>query len=298
METFNKKTTLLIMAAGLGSRFGGLKQMALLGPRKKTLLHYSIHDAVQAGFDKIVFVIRDSFADEFREAVGRYAEARVETRYCFQDMNRLPGGLPPIEREKPWGTAHAIWSAKEGIDEPFAAINADDFYGGDAFVQVHDFLARGEDERCFGLAGYRLAATLSENGSVARGVCSMNEARFLTKITEMTKIARDGEEIRDLNSGTVLQPDNLVSMNFWGFQPFLFEEIERQFADFYRENSQNPKSEIYIPFVVDEMLRQQRARVKVLDVDARWFGVTYKEDAALVNAALEGFEATGLYSDL
>ncbi|MDR1274475.1 MAG: NTP transferase domain-containing protein [Odoribacteraceae bacterium] len=298
METFNKKTTLLIMAAGLGSRFGGLKQMALLGPRKKTLLHYSIHDAVQAGFDKIVFVIRDSFASEFREAVGRYAEERVETRYCFQDMNRLPGGLPPVEREKPWGTAHAIWSAREAIDEPFAAINADDFYGGDAFAKVHDFLARGEEGRCFGLAGYRLAATLSENGSVARGVCSMNEAHFLTKITEMTKIARDGEAIRDLDSGTALQPDNLVSMNFWGFQPFLFEEIERQFADFYRENSQNPKSEIYIPLVVDEMLKQQRVKVKVLDIDARWFGVTYKEDAALVNAALEGFEAAGLYTDL
>ncbi|MDR1414676.1 MAG: NTP transferase domain-containing protein [Odoribacteraceae bacterium] len=298
METFDKKTTLLVMAAGLGSRFGGLKQLALLGPRRKTLLHYSIHDAVQAGFDKIVFVIRDSFAREFKEAVGQYAEERVETAYCFQDMDKLPGGLPPVQREKPWGTAHAIWSAREVINEPFAAINADDFYGADAFAKLHDFLARGEDDRCFGLAGYRLASTLSENGSVARGVCSMDESHHLTKITEMTKITRDGDCIRDMESGTELQPNDLVSMNFWGFHPFLFEEIERQFAVFYRDNALNPKSEIYIPFVVDEMLKQRRARVKVLDIDARWFGVTYKEDAGLVNKALEGFEASGLYSDL
>ena len=158
METTKNKTTLLIMAAGMGSRFGSLKQLALLGPHKKTLLHYSIYDAVHAGFDKIVFIIRRSFEKEFKEAVGKYAESLVETVYCFQEMDQLPGNLPPIQREKPWGTAHAIWAAKEHIHEPFIAINADDFYGRDAFVKMHDFVAVNTDERCFSLAGYRLAA--------------------------------------------------------------------------------------------------------------------------------------------
>jgi NDP-sugar pyrophosphorylase family protein len=253
---------------------------------------------VRAGFDKVVFIIRDSFAGEFREAVGRYAEERVETRYCFQDMERLPGGMPPVEREKPWGTAHAIWSAREEVDEAFVAINADDFYGHEAFEKLHAFLVENEDERCFGLAGYRLAATLSEHGSVARGVCSLDGEHYLAKIVEMTKIARQGEVIRDLDSGTVLRPENPVSMNFWGFTPFLFDEIERQFADFYRERRGDPKAEFYIPFVVDEMLKRGSARVKVLDVEARWFGVTYKEDTAFVNEALGRFEAEGLYTDL
>jgi NDP-sugar pyrophosphorylase family protein len=298
MNRNDKKTTLLIMAAGLGSRFGGLKQLALLGPRKKTLLHYSIHDAVHAGFDKIVFIIRESFAREFKEAVGADAERRVETAYCFQEMERLPGGLPPVEREKPWGTAHAIWSAAGAIDGPFAAINADDFYGRDAFVKMHDFLAGEANEHLFGLAGYRLASTLSENGSVARGVCTLDDDHYLARIVETTKIARDGDAIRDLATGTVLLPDTPVSMNFWGFTPALFPEIERQFAGFYHERRDDPKAELYIPLVVDGMLARETARVKVLDVDARWFGVTYKEDTDLVNAALDRFEREGLYTDL
>ena len=297
MET-NKKMTLLIMAAGLGSRFGGLKQLALLGPRAKTLLHYSIHDAIYAGFDKIVFIIRDSFEQEFREAVGQYAEQRVETIYCYQDPRRLPGNLPPVEREKPWGTAHAIWSAKEAIDGPFIAINADDFYGRDAFVKLHAFLSTITEDNLFGLAGYRLDATLSDHGSVARGICSLDNDHFLAKIVETTKIARDGDTIRDLDSGAILPPGNLVSMNFWGFTPFLFDKIEQQFIDFYHARRHDPKAEIYIPFVVDELLKRGEVKVKVLDIDARWFGVTYKEDTALVNAALQQFEQQGEYLDL
>ena len=156
-----RKTTLLVMAAGMGSRFGSLKQITPLGPHQKALLHYTIYDAVHAGFDKIVFVIRESFAKEFIDFVGKYAEGLVETAYCYQSMDKLPGGMPPIEREKPWGTAHAIWSAKEVIDEPFAALNADDFYGSDAFVKAHDFLANEATDQEFGLVGYRLASTLS-----------------------------------------------------------------------------------------------------------------------------------------
>ena len=178
------KTTLLIMAAGMGSRFGSLKQITPLGPHKKALLHYTIYDAVHAGFDKIVFIIRESFAEEFKNFVGKYAESLVETVYCFQDMNKLPGGMPPIEREKPWGTAHAIWCAKDAIHEPFAALNADDFYGSDAFVKAHDFLANNQNEKEFCLIGYRLAATLSENGTVSRGVCEVDANNCLTAVTE------------------------------------------------------------------------------------------------------------------
>ena len=298
MENRHDKTTLLIMAAGMGSRFGSLKQLALLGPHQKTLLHYSIYDAVHAGFNKIVFIIRRSFEQEFREAVGRYAESLVETRYCFQEMEHLPGGMPPIEREKPWGTAHAIWSAKDCINEPFIAINADDFYGRDAFVKMHDFVANNPNERCFSLAGYRLAATLSENGTVSRGVCAMDEEGYLQSVTETLKIGREGDIIRDAETGKILNADDTVSMNFWGFTPVLFPEIERQFVDFYHANSNNPKAEIYIPKVVDNMIHAGEVKVKVLRTDAKWFGVTYKEDTDLVNNALAKFDAEGLYTDM
>lgn len=298
-NTLHPKTTLLIMAAGMGSRYGGLKQLELLGPHKKTLLHYSIYDAVQAGFTKIVFIIRDTFDKEFREAVGHYAEQLAETHYCYQDASRLPGGLPPIEREKPWGTAHAIWSAREVINEPFIAINADDFYGRDAFEKMYRFLSTNPDDRCFGLAGYRLAATLSENGTVARGVCQVDSENHLTAIREMTKIIRQEDgTIRDLESGIALPENNPVSMNFWGFTPVLFGEIEKQFAVFYRLNKENPKAEMYIPFVVDELIKQKTARVKVLNTDAVWFGVTYKADADMVNNALAAFDREGMYTDM
>jgi NDP-sugar pyrophosphorylase family protein len=298
MEKTEQKTTLLIMAAGMGSRFGGLKQLELLGPHRKTLLHYSIYDAVQAGFNKIVFIIRENFEAAFKEAVGSYAESLAETHYCYQEMNRLPGNLPPIEREKPWGTAHAIWSAKAVVKEPFIAINADDFYGRDAFVKMYRFLTHHPEEHCFGLAGYRLASTLSENGTVARGVCTTDPEGYLTGIRELTKIIREEGAIRDLETGVVLQPENPVSMNFWGFTPLLFKEIENQFITFYQQNSRNPKAEFYIPVVVDELIRQQKVKVKVLNTDAVWFGITYKEDTGWVNEALNRFEKEGVYTDM
>ena len=241
METTKNKTTLLIMAAGMGSRFGSLKQLALLGPHKKTLLHYSIYDAVHAGFDKIVFIIRRSFENEFKEAVGKYAESLVETVYCFQEMDQLPGNLPPIQREKPWGTAHAIWAAKDHIHEPFIAINADDFYGRDAFVKMHDFVASNTDERCFSLAGYRLAATLSENGTVSRGICTVDGDNFLTSITERTKIGREGDTIKDLNSGVVLHEDDVVSMNFWDSRPCFSRKSKNNSSSFTTRTAKIPR---------------------------------------------------------
>lgn len=294
-----KKTTLLVMAAGMGSRFGSLKQITPLGPRQKALLHYTVYDAVKAGFDKIVFVIRDSFAEQFKEFVGKYAESLVETVYCYQDMNRLPGGMPPIEREKPWGTAHAVWSAKDAIHEPFAILNADDFYGSDAFVKAHEFLAgeHADDEFC--LIGYRLASTLSENGTVSRGVCEVDKDNYLTKVTECTKIGKQADgSIKDEESGKMLNADDAVSMNFWGFSPMIFDEIERQFVEFYPANKDNLKSEIFIPKVVDKSLTEGLAKVKVIPTSAKWFGVTYKEDTPSVNAALKAFHDAGEYKDL
>lgn len=287
------------MAAGMGSRFGSLKQITPLGPHQKALLHYTVYDAVHAGFDKIVFVIRESFAEEFKAFVGKYTESMVETAYCYQDMNHLPGGMPPIDREKPWGTAHAIWSAKDVINEPFAALNADDFYGSDAFVKAHDFLANNTDEKEFCLVGYRLASTLSENGTVSRGVCKANSSNHLTSVNECTKISiqPDGA-IKDSDQNLTLDAEDIVSMNFWGFTPCVFKEIERQFVEFYPANKDNLKSEFYIPKVVDQMIRDNFAEVKVLKTAAKWFGVTYKEDIPSVNAALEAFDKEGKYTDL
>lgn len=294
-----KKTTLLVMAAGMGSRFGSLKQITPLGPHQKALLHYTVYDAVHAGFDKIVFVIRESFAKEFIDFVGKYSEGLVETKYCYQSMDRLPGGMPPIEREKPWGTAHAIWSAKDEINEPFAALNADDFYGSDAFIKAHDFLANEANDQEYGLVGYRLASTLSENGTVSRGVCESDSNGHLTTVTERTKIAAQADgTIKDEESGVILQADDLVSMNFWAFTPNIFKEIEKQFVEFYPANKENLKSEFYIPKVVDQALKTGVAKVKVLKTDAKWFGVTYKEDTPGVNAALEAFDKEGKYNDL
>lgn len=294
-----KKTTLLVMAAGMGSRFGSLKQITPLGPHQKALLHYTIYDAVHAGFDKIVFVIRESFAKEFIDFVGKYAESFVETKYCYQSMDVLPGGMPPIDREKPWGTAHAIWSAKDVINEPFAALNADDFYGSDAFVKAHDFLANEASDKEFGLVGYRLDATLSENGTVSRGICKADANQHLTSVNECTKIGYQPDgSIKDEDSGRVLEADDLVSMNFWAFTPKVFAEIERQFIEFYPANKDNLKSEFYIPMVVDKMIKDNVAEVKVLKTDAKWFGVTYKEDTPSVNAALSAYDKEGKYLDL
>lgn len=294
-----KKTTLLVMAAGMGSRFGSLKQITPLGPHQKALLHYTVYDAVHAGFDKIVFVIRESFAPEFKEFVGKYSEGLVETQYCYQNMEQLPGGMSPVNREKPWGTAHAIWCAKDLIHEPFAALNADDFYGSDAFVRAHDFLANEASDKEFCLVGYRLASTLSENGTVSRGVCESDPKQHLTAVTECTKIGRQADgSIKDEESGRMLNDEDIVSMNFWGFTPKVFDEIEKQFVEFYQSNKENPKSEFYIPKVVDRMIKDKVAEVKVLKTTAKWFGVTYKEDTPGVNAALAAFDKEGKYRDL
>ena len=207
--------------------------------------------------------------------------------------------MPPIEREKPWGTAHAIWSAKEVINEPFAALNADDFYGSDAFVKAHDFLTNEASDTEFGLVGYWLAATLSENGTVSRGICATDAHQHLTAVNECTKIGRQADgTIKDEESGKQLNDEEVVSMNFWAFTPKIFEEIEKQFIEFYPANKDNLKSEFYIPKVVDTMIKDKVANVRVLKTSAQWFGVTYKEDTPSVNAALSAFDKEGKYMDI
>lgn len=293
-----KNTTLLIMAAGMGSRFGNLKQISPLGPYKKAILHYTIYDAVEAGFDKIVFVIRESFAEEFKDFVGKYAESRCRVEYCFQTMEELPGNMPSVDREKPWGTAHAIWCAHKLINEPFAVVNADDFYGRDAFVKARDFLSglNGKNEYC--LIGYNLDATLSDFGSVSRGICRTDPDNYLVSVTEHTKIEKNGDIIKDRTTGSIINGNATVSMNFWGFTPCIFKEIEKDFIDFYPTAKDNPKSEFYIPQVVDKLLREGCAKVKVIPTSSRWFGITYKEDTPLVNTKLETLHTQGLYKNL
>lgn len=300
----NKKPTLLVLAAGMGSRFGGLKQIAPLGPNGETIIDYSIYDALRAGFGKVVFVIRKSIEDDFKKIISSKYEGRVEVVCVCQELDCLPEGFHcPAERTKPWGTAHAILMAKDCIDGFFAVINGDDFYGCHAFQTLADYLnslSLERDSDMYSMVAYRLSNTLSENGSVSRGVCQA-DGGYLTKVQEFTKIARtkDGGIVNANEDGTVaaLAPDTLVSMNFWGFHPSLFGHIDRIFREFLKENIDKPKSECYIPSVVDELIRSQKARVKVLTTDAKWFGITYQEDSDGVKSSLLKLHRDGVYPE-
>lgn len=293
-----KKPTLLILAAGIGSRYGGLKQADGMGPGGETILEYSVHDAIKAGFGKVVFVIRREIEAAFREVVGRKVEPHIHTEYAFQEMTT---GLDWLEekpdRTKPWGTGHAILSARELVGEPFVAINADDFYGADAFQTIGDFLRTDCSPEQYSMVAYQLSNTLSENGAVSRGVCTTNAEGFLTDVVERTKIERfpDGIYYSDESGRHFLADNTPVSMNFWGFHPAIFGEIESQFRDFVLQNKDNPKSEFYIPKVVNTLIESGKVRVKVLNSDSQWYGVTYPEDKDTVQAALAGMAAEQKY---
>lgn len=296
------RPTLLVLAAGMGSRYGGLKQVDPVGPSGETIMDYSVFDAVRAGFDRVVFVIRRDFETVFREKVGAKYAGSVAVDYAFQSIDDLPAGFAvPAERVKPWGTAHAIRAARQVVAAPFAAINADDFYGRDAFRRVADFLSRahaGGGRAHFAMVGYRLAQTLSANGSVARGVCRTQADGRLVSVTEMTKIVRtaDGAENReDPAHPLALTGDERVSLNLWGFTPGLFEALESRFPDWLSGNGANPKAEWFIPFVIDEMIRENVADVDVLPTDSAWFGVTYREDKPLVVDAVRKLVDVGEY---
>ncbi len=295
-------TTLLIMAAGLGSRYGGNKQIDRIGPNGEILMEYSIHDAVEAGFDKVVFVIRKSMDQLFREMIGDKISKKVKVEYAYQEFDSLPGGfLAPADRTKPYGTVHAVTCAKNVIHEPFAVINADDYYGKDAFKAMADSLHRlhGASGRA-SMVAYYLKNTVSENGHVTRGVCTKDAEGNLVKVTETYKILPfpDGT-IRDINDdpdGVILDPNALVSMNFWGFAPSFFAEGEKYLASFLASGEGDPlKKEYVLPALVDTLMHEQGLKVEVLSTDAVWFGVTYKEDKAYVAGELKKLHDAGAY---
>lgn len=295
------KPTLVVLAAGMGSRYGGLKQVDPVGPSGEAILDYSVFDAVRSGFGKVVFIIRKDFESEFKEKVGKKYEGVIPVDYCFQDMGDLPSPYTvPAGRAKPWGTAHAIRSARDVVREPFAAINADDFYGRDAFAKLGEFLRAPKDggKLHFAMVGYNLELTLSDHGSVARGICSLDNDGYLTGVKEMTKLVKAGAVARneeDPANPVEVPLDARVSMNLWGFTPELFTELEKRFPAWLAENGTKEKSEWFIPFVVDEMIKDGTADAKVLPTDSSWFGVTYREDRPLVVDAIAKLVAAGEY---
>jgi UTP-glucose-1-phosphate uridylyltransferase len=282
------KPTLLILAAGMGSRYGGLKQLDQLGPNGETIMDYSVDYALEAGFGKVVFVIRKNMQEPFYQHILIKYQDKIKVETVYQEINILPDRFEVNpERVKPYGTAHAILMAKDAIKEPFAVINADDFYGKEAFQTMANFLNTPQTDTIpvFSMIGYYLKNTLSEFGSVSRGVCVSNEKSDLVKITEMTKIQKYEDGIKNLNednSFTILTGNEPVSMNFWGFTADFFTSLEQQFIQFLIQNNDNPKSEFPIPSVVDQFISSKKAVVKVLECDASWFGVTYQEDKPYV----------------
>lgn len=300
-----KKPALVIMAAGMGSRYGGLKQIDPVDEYGNIIMDFSIYDAKKAGFEKVVFIIKRENEADFREAIGNRIDQVMETAYVFQELSVLPEGISvPEGRVKPWGTGHAILCAKDAVDGPFAVINADDYYGQEAFQKMYDYLTTHEDDEIchFSMVGYQVENTLSENGSVARGVCDTDEEKKLVRITERTKIFRkeDGTIVYvEDDQETVVAEGTPVSMNLWGFSQAIFPELEGRFVTFQKEQvPSNPlKSEFFLPFVVSEMMQEGKADVEVLNSADKWFGVTYKEDKPMVVAAIRERKAMGLYPE-
>ncbi|GHT08655.1 nucleotidyltransferase [Bacteroidia bacterium] len=296
------KPTLFVLAAGMGSRYGGLKQLDGLGPNGETIMDYSIYDAIRGGFGKVVFVIRKDFEQDFRDKVLKKYENSIPVDVVFQSLDALPDGFSvPADRTKPWGTNHAVIMGKKAIKEPFAVINADDFYGRESFKILADYLQKvGDTPNEYSMVGYRVGNTLSESGSVARGVCATDSDGFLKTITERTAIERiDGEiQFKDENGKKVVVADETpVSMNFWGFTPEYFDYSEQQFINFLSDpkNQANPKAEFFIPLVVDHLIASKKARVRVLDTPSKWFGVTYADDRAGVVAKIQALIDKGEY---
>ena len=294
------KPSLVVLAAGIGNRYGGLKQVDAFGPNGETIIDYSVFDAVRAGFGRVVFVIRRSIEEEFRRAFLSRLEGRVDVSCVFQELEDVPAGcLVPAGRTKPWGTSQAVLAASAVVREPFAAINADDFYGRSGFESMAAFLSERENgEPRYAMVGYRLDRTLSEHGSVARGVCEVGPDGFLTGIVERLNIARSGGVIRaagDGGAGIELRPDAVVSMNFWGFTPTFFDHARREFEAFIKSCPDPLKSEIYIPLVINDLILRGLAVVRVLESADSWFGVTYREDKSRVAAAIRALVESGAY---
>jgi hypothetical protein len=295
------KPTLMILAAGLGSRYGSLKQIDQVGPSGETIIDYSVFDAIRAGFGKVVFVIREDIEADFKEVFQNRFGDKIEVDYVFQDIKNLPGDfVAPADRVKPWGTAHAVMMGANAIQEPFAVINADDYYGADAFKVMADYLSTLEADNATNwcMVGYQLNKTLSEHGLVSRGVCNVNNEKNLVGVTERTKIGWvDGKIMYhdDEDQLVELTGNEQVSMNMWGFTPAFFNYSEEMFTDFLKENIEVPKSEFFIPLVVNNLLEADQIKLKVLESTAEWFGVTYKEDKPVVIKRLENLVEEGVY---
>lgn len=295
------KPTLFVLAAGMGSRYGGLKQLDGLGPNGETIMDYSIFDAIRGGFGKIVFVIRKDFEEDFRKKIISKYENHIPVEVVFQSIDKLPEGFTcPAERVKPWGTNHAVLMGKEVIREPFAVINADDFYGRDSFAVIGKFLSELPEgaKNTYCMVGFRVGNTLSESGTVARGICSTDENRHLTTVVERTEIMRINGVVsyKDENGEWVGIEDNTpVSMNMWGFTPDYFNYSEEYFIDFLKENIDKPKAEYYIPLMVNKLINDGTATVEALDTTSRWFGVTYAADRQGVVDKLQALADSGEY---
>ncbi len=297
-----KKTSLVVLAAGMGSRYGGLKQIDPIGPNGEIILELSVFDAKRAGFDEVIFIIKEAIEKDFKEAIGNKIAEHFPVKYVFQDMTKIPEGCTiPEGREKPWGTGHALLCCEGVIDSPFCVINADDYYGQEAFVKIHDFLVNNTNEDNYAMVGYLLKNTVSDNGSVARGVCNVADGK-LTDVNELTNITvnADGTISNTEDGGTTvetLEPTRLVSLNFWGFNPNFIDYMKADFVDFFKnEVPGNPlKSEFFIPKEVGKMVRENKVEVDVLSSEDNWYGVTYQEDKPKVKAGIKKLIDEGKY---
>ncbi len=300
-EKIMPKPTLLVLAAGIGSRYGGLKQLDVVGPGGEVVLDYSVYDALRSGFGKVVFVIRRDIEEDFRERVGRKYESRTDVHYAFQELDKIPAGHSvPAERSKPWGTAHAVLMTQELIHEPFAVINADDFYGAQGFEAVGNHLSMQTAESTdYAMVGYTLRDTLSEHGHVARGICERDDGGNLVRVVERTKIVKQarGAAFEENGALHLLSGDEIVSMNFWGLTPSVYVPMREQFELFLRSNADNPKAEFYIPTVVDTMISNGLAGVRVLPTTASWYGITYREDKPFLMSGIRKLIESGTYPD-
>ena len=284
----------------MASRYGSMKQTEGFGPNGETIMDYSIYDAIRAGFGKVVFIIRKDFAEGFKASFEPKLQGKIKTEYVYQEMDSYLGGQEiPAGRTKPWGTAHAVLCGKHVINEPFAVINADDYYGVDAFVKAADFLNNKCDEKHYAIIGYELERTLSDHGSVSRGVCQVDAENNLISIKERTKIYKENGVItyEDEDGKHAVPSDSSVSMNFWCFSPTLFEPTEKLFSDFVRKNTENIKAEFFIPIVAEDFMENQGGKISVIPTSSQWFGVTYKEDAPFVQESLNQLIRNGEYPE-
>lgn len=299
------KPTLVVLAAGMASRYGSLKQVDAFGPHGETIIDYSIYDAIRAGFGKVVFIIREEFEQVMREKFDSKLEGKIEVAYAFQDFNLRKFGVDrEIERLKPWGTAHAVMSAKDVVHEAFCVINADDFYGSDSFEKMAKFLTEEVSDQYMSLMGFAVGNTMSDYGYVSRGVCEVTEEGNMASVTERTNIyyVTDDQGSRSIvyeENGVQhdLDADTRVSMNFWGFTPKVFEIAQQMFPSFVEENADNPKAEFFIPSVPDYMVKQHLANFKVIPTSSKWFGVTYVEDKPIVQESISKLIASGAYPE-